>query len=676
MFFQIVIRFMGCFIFILFSNYGFTQDTDTPVSLDAIVVTAEKQDKAFKTGDVDQEQFSAFHTRIDREEFEGKIEDLADVIEKEAGIQVRQSGGLGSFSSISLRGSTSDQVMVYLDGILLNDASGGGVDLSNISLADVESIEIYKGASPIHFGKASIGGVVNIRTLRNKKKKIASFSAGYGSFGTQKFAAFFNHNWQKLDYLISLDYLDCENDFDMLYDGNTKWNKEDDRWTKRNNAEFDQANIMSKVGFDISDHTRLDLTNQWFQKNQHLPSWNNSSNTKTTFDTQRNITTLQIIADDISPYHFNIRTRLDYSFKNEEYDDSEGHIGLKEQHSEYQTCRAGASFYAEWLSDIQTVSLTLDYWNETYQPEDLISRKNINDSNRNAFALGVQDNLYFFDTRLIVIPALRFTMIRNRLESAISTANIPLDRQTETNDYFQPQMGVKYCPIKGVIIKSNISKYIRDPSLFELFGDRGFFMGNEELQSEEGLNVDVGFSFEKEVNHPLFSRFFFECVGFFSDVDNLISRVYDARGIGKADNISKSRIQGFETNMILNFLDYFSWSVNASWQDSENISEIKHFNGKRLPGRFEYSFFSKLEARHEGFKLYLEYLAEKKMFYDAANLLEANDKDELNAGISCLFKNKWLLTLEGKNLGDDLYEDFNGYPRPGRSFFVSAKYTY
>ncbi|HGG59606.1 MAG TPA: hypothetical protein ENK26_06760, partial [Gammaproteobacteria bacterium] len=51
---------------------------------------------------------------------------LARVLSRETGVQVRQAGGLGSFSSATLRGSSSDQVMVYLDGLLLNDTSGGG----------------------------------------------------------------------------------------------------------------------------------------------------------------------------------------------------------------------------------------------------------------------------------------------------------------------------------------------------------------------------------------------------------------------------------------------------------------------------------------------------------------------------------------------------------------------
>ena len=104
-----------------------------PVRLDAIVVTAEKTPAGFRTGDVDMENIPAFTTVIHREAFEGKTESLAEVIEKEAAVQVRQSGAMGSFSTISLRGSSSDQVLVFLDGVLLNDASGGGVDLSNIA---------------------------------------------------------------------------------------------------------------------------------------------------------------------------------------------------------------------------------------------------------------------------------------------------------------------------------------------------------------------------------------------------------------------------------------------------------------------------------------------------------------------------------------------------------------
>jgi outer membrane cobalamin receptor len=69
-----------------------------PVTPETIVVTVKRSDEVFQTGDVDKGQTPAFFSVLTREHFEGKIENLSEVIEKESGIQVRQSGDLGSFS--------------------------------------------------------------------------------------------------------------------------------------------------------------------------------------------------------------------------------------------------------------------------------------------------------------------------------------------------------------------------------------------------------------------------------------------------------------------------------------------------------------------------------------------------------------------------------------------------
>ncbi len=288
------------------------QHTDS-VTLDKVVVTAEKTDDDFQTGDIDTEQTPAFFSVIKRDQFEGKMEDLAEVIEKEAGIQIRQSGGLGSFSTISLRGSSSEQVIICIDGIPLNDASGGGVNLGNISLSDIESVEIYRGITPVNFGKASIGGVVNIRTMRTDKEFHANTGAGYGSFNTRNFSTFISHKPDKWDYLLSGEYLSSDNDFDILNDNGTEWNKSDDRWEKRNNAQFDQKNILSKLGYDFTTDLRADFQYQWYSKGKNLPNWRNSQKADTSLDTDRQIAALKLTANNITPYHINTGTRLSYS---------------------------------------------------------------------------------------------------------------------------------------------------------------------------------------------------------------------------------------------------------------------------------------------------------------------------------------------------------------------------
>ena len=471
-------------------------ETNTP-TLGTVVVTANSEETPFETGDVETEESTGFVSVIQRKDFEGKMEDLADVLQNEAAVEVRQSGGLGSFSTISIRGSSSDQVMVFMDGVLLNDASGGGVDLSSISLSDVESIEIYRGISPINFDKASIGGVVNIKTLRAKEGVNASATAGYGSFDTRKASAFVNQKSGKWDYLVSAGYLASHNDFKVLNNNGTEWNPDDDKWETRNNAQFDQGNMLGKFGYDLTDDLRLALVNQWYSKEQGLPSWNNSPKTDASFNTQRNITTLSFLANNLGPLRLNTRTNIDYSYKNELYDDSHGQIGLGKQKTRYITDRYGGNFFAEWIADWNTMSFLADFHQETYSPENLLNdRGDPNQSSRDTLSFGLQDSLLLFEETLNITPGLRYTYIQDELKSATTAWGAPLEGEEKDEGYWSPQIGMKYSPLYWFSLKGNLARYVREPSFSEMFGDRGFIIGNPDLKAETGVNFDAGFRSE------------------------------------------------------------------------------------------------------------------------------------------------------------------------------------
>ena len=644
-------------------------------SLGTVVVTAEPEDSSFETQDVDMEQSTGFFSVIKREAFEGKMEDLAEVLQDEAAIQVRESGGLGSFSTVSIRGSSSDQVMVFMDGVLLNDASGGGVDLSTISLSDVEAIEIYRGMTPINFGKASIGGVINIRTLRAEKGLHASATAGYGSFNTRKFSGFINHKPGKWDYLVTAGYLGSDNDFKFRNDNGTEWNPADDRWEKRHNAQFDQGNLLAKLGYDFTSDLRISLVNQWFAKDQGLPSWNNNPQTTASFDTRRNITTLSFIANDIGPLRLNTRTSLDYSHKKELYDDPHGQIGLGKQKSKYLSDRYGGEFFMEWLADWSVMSFMADFHHETYDPRNLLTHKNPNESARDLLSLGLQDSLLFFQDQLTVTPGIRYTSVHDDLQSATSLWGTPLPGRTRDEDYWSPQIGVKYRPVTWLTLKGNLAKDVREPSFLELFGDRGYITGNPDLKAEKGVNFDAGFELNWRPKYKWLKRASCSAAYFGSNVDDLITFVYDSRGIGKAENISEARIRGVESQITIDFLKYFRFTGNATWQDPKNESRIKAFGGKVLPGRWQRSYLGRIEGRYAGFKAHVECIHETGMYYDSPNLVQAADKTLFNAGISWLY-DSFLFSLEARNLGNDNYEDFHGYPMPGRAFYFTVGYRY
>ncbi len=81
------------------------------------------------------------------------------------GLTVQQSGGPGTLTSVFTRGGESDYTLVLIDGVRAN-AFGGGLDLSQVPLEDVERIEIVRGPQSALYGSDAIGGVVQVITRR------------------------------------------------------------------------------------------------------------------------------------------------------------------------------------------------------------------------------------------------------------------------------------------------------------------------------------------------------------------------------------------------------------------------------------------------------------------------------------------------------------------------------
>jgi len=664
---------------ILCIQIAFSQELQTYL-LSSVVVTAKKEKKEKKqVGDVDLETTPSFYTLIKKSRFEGKMETLSDVLKKQTGVQIRETGGIGSFSTISLRGAETQQVMIFLDGILLNDAEGGLVDLSTIPLSDVEYIEIFKGITPVNFGKASIGGVVNIVTKRTEKGLKGSVTIGYGSFDTKKMSVFLNYKPKKpkkWDILLCAGMLDTQNNFKFLNDRGTVYNTQDDRIEERHNAQVSAQNFLIKAGYDFSRNFRTEVSNQWFYKHQGLPDRRNSPRADTTYDIKRNITILFFSSRNFLRKPVNWRFSLNRFWKWEQYDDSSGWIGLGKQKNIYITERYGGNIYTEYLTEHITFGGDVEAYRETYKTKALLQPQNPRDSDRTYFSTAFQPAILLLNSQLIIAPAIRYTWIKDHLRSKTSIWGLPLPSKTREKDYFEPQIGVKYHPFKWLTLKSNLAQYVREPTFFELFGDRGYFIGNDELKSEKGINFDTGFIINKKLKHKYFQKVKLEACYFLSRVKDLITKTFDARGVGKFVNVSDARIEGAEFDGEINFFKYFNFISRITLQDPKNLSSISVYNEKQLPGRYKRIYFFRFETSiKDKFKFYIERLIQKEMYYDTVNLLPAKDKDQVNMGISVKYK-KLKFSLDIKNVFDKQFEDFNGYPLPGRSIFVAFQYIF
>ncbi len=131
----------------------------TSVTLPDSVVTATRSTQLLSAA-------LAHTTLISRDDIERSgVVDVVTLLEREAGLQRTQNGGVGTVSSVFLRGAPSLQTLVLIDGIPQNkqDASGA-VSLEHIMLDNVERIEIVRGNVSAVYGSGAIGGVIQIFT--------------------------------------------------------------------------------------------------------------------------------------------------------------------------------------------------------------------------------------------------------------------------------------------------------------------------------------------------------------------------------------------------------------------------------------------------------------------------------------------------------------------------------
>ncbi|GGO93634.1 TonB-dependent receptor plug domain-containing protein [Stakelama pacifica] len=111
---------------------------------------------------------------------------VADLLLRTPGVSLSRNGGYGTATSLRIRGAESDQTVVVIDGVKLNDPSstGGGFNFGNLLVGDAARIEVLRGPQSILWGSQAIGGVVNIVTPLPDRDLEGSFDVEAGSRNT------------------------------------------------------------------------------------------------------------------------------------------------------------------------------------------------------------------------------------------------------------------------------------------------------------------------------------------------------------------------------------------------------------------------------------------------------------------------------------------------------------
>lgn len=124
--------------------------------------------------------------------------DMHDLLRVQPGVDVVRSGPSGGQTSVFMRGTESDHVLVLVNGVRVNAPTSGGAIWGEIPLDQVERVEIVRGPRSAQFGSDAIGGVIQIFTRQGSELSVAITA---GSYATQE--ATVNAGYEGEDFSIS-----------------------------------------------------------------------------------------------------------------------------------------------------------------------------------------------------------------------------------------------------------------------------------------------------------------------------------------------------------------------------------------------------------------------------------------------------------------------------------------
>jgi iron complex outermembrane recepter protein len=665
------------------------------LSDDKVIEIIGKSDNSQKNSGTVKTDPTGFTDVINKENFKGRYTNLTDILERETGVRIRRYGGLGSYSTLSIRGSNSNQVKIYIDGIPLNNSEGGEVNLSDLSFDNLDSIEIYKSGASSGFSSSAIGGSVNLVTEKSKGKRKSRIGLAGGSFNTIKTNISHSDSIESVQYGVFLQREKSDQNFLFQSDNGTPvLNEWDDKLERRKNAYFDRTNFTGNLTFKIRD-TSISFLNDFNYRVNGLPGPVGNQSEKVYRKYLRNTTGLSTSTKGLIWENLTLNTRLFYTGAKDQLFDSKQEFSYGNPNSLANIQQFGFHFMPtiSILNYNQIIRFLIGEEKETFIRDKRNPLDQIVDRSTKKFRshtiLQVQDEIRLFQSKLILLPTVQKEFYKDRfneiqdLPTLYNTllTNYRLPSTFTSTEYNNYRFGALYKLIKTdeylLTMKGNISNEFRMPLFVEIFGERGSIIGNSSLKPEKSVNRDFGFTLSNESkNISLLSSLSL----FQKKIYDMILMIPNSQFTLRPENIDSADIRGLELGIKSVFYQTIKVQSNYTYQRAINTSNVSYLNGKYLPLRPLHEWLGLISYMRNNFEVGGEAVFIGASFRDRTNeyynfqegrwiyntffhysLKESPDK-ELSLGI------------EIKNILDFKTFDIVGYPLPGR--FISFNISY
>lgn len=544
------------------------------------------------------------------------IRSAIDAISYSPGVTTKKNGSFGGVGSVRIRGASSSQTLVLVDGVPVNDASspGGGYNFEYLDTSNIDRIEVLRGSQSTLWGSDAIGGVVNIFTKSAEDNSINILSET-GSFGLKKINSEFGlvSNFGKFLFLVN----------DTSLDGISKADKKD-------------GNI-EKDGFEKNSYS--------FKGNMKV----NNIEIKGL---------LSYIKSDVEYDSFGFVTGVQDGDERSITEEFTGNLTIK------------FNLFGEKLENTFSFNqsdISRDYFtdnNLTFGADG--DRKlyryqgNAGFGNYNKIAFGFEKEESSVSLDKLSIDSLFLLYQFQPIKNLFVSAGIRNDDNKGFSSKTTRKIAAAYKISENISIKSSWGEGFKVPTIFQTtFFCCGAKSANTNIRPEVSTSYDLGFDFS------LKDKFSFSLIYFKQDVNNQINFSF---GLGGYENIDFVESDGFEISTNSKVSETVNLFINYSYIDSIDGNGLRLINIPKDSGELVLTY--ELASKISG-SMALKYNGSEISTY--GNL---NSWSRVDINLFYKLNNFSEVYFRVENLFDEDYQQVFGYGTPDRSGLAGIKVTF
>ena len=602
-------------------------------------------------------------SRIAAEELARPGASAAAVLRHVPGVQVSETGASSDLATASVRGATSAQTPVYLAGIRLNDDVTGTADLSLIPLWMLERADVYRGNAPADADHLGIGGAIYFEPRLPRVNRVRA-GAQVGSFGER--AGWLGAEIARRDdaALVAVRRAGARNDYSYRDDRGTV-DPADDRSRARPNADSADWDLWAVGRTSLSRHgARLTTVFNALDREQGVSGLAAMPALRSRAHSTRLLAGLSAKVPCGSDPRCVITLGSQASSASLRLSDPDRELGLLAPRLDSHGTRfaesarvllRGAVLRAVFGANVEFERLALSGATSLGATRSTLSGR-----------VGLSAAL---TSQTEVSLLSRLTCDRTR---GTEPARDCADLTPEGRLGLRQRWG-------AFELRTNLARYVRVPTLAELYGISAVVRGSSQLLPEQGFGWDLGARWEAPLG-PVWA--YLDAFGFARTVSNLIAFRRSSLGAVQPFNVGRARILGAELEAGAAYAEQLRVALALTLLDPRDTTAGRTLQNDLVPyqSRIQGSLLvggsidpELRPVRRVGLDARLGHRGSR--LADPAGLLVLPASTVLDLGASLVFGRDSEISLRAAL--DDVFDarhfDFIGYPVPGRTWHLSCE---